>query len=170
MQKSAVFFYIQALGDVDCVIVAMRGEKALLAETRGEFERSVTFDAQGESWAAGTEARGIADAVEPHAFHLRQTSEHAIGESSFVSANGTICHGQSSATIECANDGFAPSRLCGVLPAYLCQIINAGRDTCDALVIQSSPLPPLRHGICIGADFVCRESRQMIALAVEHAH
>ena len=57
-QEAAVFLYIQAVGEVDGVIVAVPGEEAAFSQLGGEFERGVSVDAQDDRRATMVEALG----------------------------------------------------------------------------------------------------------------
>ena len=51
-EKASGFFHVEALGEVESVVVSIPGEEALIAQFRGESERSLVgsliFDAEGE--------------------------------------------------------------------------------------------------------------------------
>ena len=55
-QEAAIFFHVEALGEIEGVVVSVPGEEAALAQCGGEFERSVAVDANRESGAALLEA------------------------------------------------------------------------------------------------------------------
>ncbi len=59
--------------------------------------------------------------------------------------------------------------VCGTAPQFR-QIFDARCDPRNALVVQRSRLPALRHGVSIGTDLIRMQARQMLAFAVEHTH
>src|ERR1700680_181783 len=62
-QEAAVFFYVEAFVEIQGVVVSVRGEEAVVAESSGEFERSVVCDTHGEGGTASAKLCGIGDAV-----------------------------------------------------------------------------------------------------------
>jgi hypothetical protein len=49
------------------------------------------------------------------------------------------------------------------------QVLDARRNSSNALVIERAPFPALRHGVGIGAQLVWLQSSQMLAFALQHA-
>ena len=58
-QKPAVFFDVEALGEVQRIIISVPGEEAALAKLGREFKRRVSFNSDGDCGATLIESLGF---------------------------------------------------------------------------------------------------------------
>ena len=76
-EEASGFFHVEVLGDVDCIIVAVPGEKSALAKLGREFQWRMSgftiIDADCEGGTALVEACWIGDAIDLQSWNLFQT-------------------------------------------------------------------------------------------------
>ena len=97
-QKSTIFFDIEALGEVQRVVVSIPGKETALAKPSGEFERCVTLDPHGDRRTSLIEALRIADAIKLQTGNRQQSPNEAFHQSVLMFLNGIVCGEQGRAT------------------------------------------------------------------------
>src|SRR6266498_480928 len=127
----------------------------------------------GECWAARIQFCWVADSVQPQSGNFAKTAENLLHQIAFMRADSAIGRLQhlSARRGECPHPPTPDEGVRGyVFPPQLREILYASRDASDALVTERAPLPALRNGVGVGADFVGLEPRKVLTLAVQNAH
>src|SRR5579872_968698 len=146
---------------VQGVVVSVPGEEAAVAEFGGEFERSVSINANSEGSAAVIEAGWIGDAVDLRAGNLFKTRNEPRGQATLMLMNRAK---------RGFNRGAAIFRFRVSAFAEVGHVFHARGDAGDAFVIQRAPLPAVRNGVRIRTDLVGAEALQVFALSEKHTH
>ena len=77
-QEPTVFFYVEALGKVQGVVISIPREESTLTEPTREFERRVTFNSYRDCRTTLIEALGITDAVKLESGNREQAADQAF--------------------------------------------------------------------------------------------
>src|ERR1700674_135032 len=83
-QEPAVFFHIEALGEVQRIVIAVPSEETTLAELSCKLKRRVALDPHGDGRAALIEALRIADAVELQSGDDEHSPDQTFHQSALV--------------------------------------------------------------------------------------
>src|SRR5580704_11180054 len=83
-QEASVFFHVEALGEVQRIIISVPSEEASRSELSSEFERRVPFNSYRDCRAALIETLGVADAVELQSGDGEQSTNQTLHQSALM--------------------------------------------------------------------------------------
>src|SRR5277367_476690 len=160
-EKAAVFFYVQALGEIQGVVISIPSKESAISQFRSEFKRRVSRDADHNRRAAFGEAGRIGDSVELEAGNFQQSLNEFLHQAALMLLDRVKSSD---------NRGTAGSGGWVHVTAETGQVLHAGCNSSNTFVVERAPLPAIGDGVGVGANFVRLQALEVFALAEEHAH